>query len=72
MKDFVYFIVGVWMVLFTLAMFSIPSAREDLEGKSLAIHKDTLMITRAKAGDVLLLSNGAEITVELAEKYLID
>ena len=72
MKDFVYFIIGAWMVLITLAMFAMPSAREDLEGKSIAIHQDTLMITRAKAGDVLLLSNGAEITVELVEKHLID
>jgi hypothetical protein len=30
------------------------------------------MITKADNGDVLHLSNGAEITVELAEKHLID
>ena len=72
MRDFVYFIVGMWLVLITIAMFAIPSARKDLEGKSIVIHQDTLMITRANAGNVLLLSNGAEITVELAEKHLID
>jgi hypothetical protein len=41
-------------------------------GKSVVIHQDTLMITKADNGDVLHLSNGAEITVELAEKHLID
>jgi hypothetical protein len=30
------------------------------------------MITRAIPGDVLYLSNGAEITVKLAEELLID
>ena len=30
------------------------------------------MITSTQWGDKLQLSNGAEITVDLAEKYLID
>lgn len=57
---------------FTVAMLIIPSPRVDLEGKSVVIYQDTLMITNADVGDVLHLSNGAEISVKLAEKYLID
>ena len=72
MKSVFYFIASFWLIMFTLAMAVIPSAREDLEGKSVVIHRDTLMITNADVGGVLHLSNGAEITVELAEKYLID
>lgn len=72
MKSVFYFIASFWLIMFTLAMAVIPSAREDLEGKSVVIHRDTLMITNADVGGVLHLSNGAEITVELAEKHLID
>lgn len=72
MRDVIEFMIFIWLLIFTLAVAICPSSRDDLEGKSVVIHQDTLMITRAKMGDVLLLSNGAEITVELAEKYLID
>ena len=72
MKDIVIFLLFIWLFFITLAIFLIPSSRRDLEGKSVVIHNDTLVITNADPGDVLHLSNGAEITVELAEKYLID
>ena len=72
MRDVIEFMIFIWLLIFTLAVAICPSSRDDLEGKNVVIHQDTLMITRAKAGDVLLLSNGAEITLELAEKHLID
>lgn len=72
MKDFVYIFIAIWLVIISFAIFAMPSSRKDLEGKSIIIHQDTLMITRAIAGDVLYLSNGAEITVKLAEELLID
>ena len=72
MRDVIEFMIFIWLLIITLAVAICPSSRDDLEGKNVVINQDTLMITRAKVGDVLLLSNGAEITVELAEKYLID
>ena len=62
----------IWLLIFTLWVAVCPSSRDDLEGKNVVIHQDTLMITSAQWGDKLQLSNGAEISVELAEKYLID
>ena len=72
MKDFVYIFIAIWLVIISFAIFAMPSSRKDLEGKSVIIHQDTLMITRAIPGDVLYLSNGAEISLEVAEKYLIN
>ena len=72
MRDVIEFMIFMWLLIITLAAAIIPRAKEDLVGKSVVIHHDTLMITNADAGDVLHLSNGAEITVELAEKHLID
>lgn len=72
MKDIVYTIITIWLIIISLAIFAIPSSRKDLEGKSVIIHQDTLMITRAVPGDVLYLSNGAEISLKVAEKYLIN
>lgn len=72
MRDVIEFMIFMWLLIFTLAAAIIPQAKEDMVGKSVVIHQDTLMITKADVGDVLHLSNGAEITVELAEKYLID
>ena len=72
MRDVIEFMIFIWLLVSTLAAAVIPQAKEDLVGKSIVIHQDTLMITKADNGDVLHLSNGAEITVELAEKYLID
>ena len=72
MRDVIEFMIFIWLLIITLATVVTPRAKEDLVGKSVVIHRDTLMITNADAGDVLHLSNGAEITVELAEKYLID
>ena len=72
MKDIVKFLLFIQLFCITLAIFLIPLSRRDLEGKSVVIHKDTLVITNAEPDNVLHLSNGAEITVELAEKYLID
>lgn len=72
MRDVIEFMIFVWLLIVTAAAAVTPRAKEDFVGKSVVIHQDTLMITRAKMGDVLLLSNGAEITVELAEKHLID
>ena len=72
MRDVIEFMIFMWLLIITLAAAIIPRAKEDLVGKSVVIHQDTLMITKADAGDVLHLSNGAEITVDLAEKHLID
>lgn len=72
MKDFLYTFIAIWLVIISFAIFAMPSSRKDLVGKSVIIHQDTLMITRAIPGDVLYLSNGAEITVKLAEELLID
>jgi hypothetical protein len=72
MRDVIEFMIFMWLLIFTLWVAVCPSSRDDLEGKSVVIHQDTLMITSAQWGDKLQLSNGAEISVELAEKYLID
>ena len=72
MRDVIEFMIFMWLLIFTLAVAICPSSRDDLEGKNVVIHQDTLMITSAQWGDKLQLSNGAEISVELAEKYLID
>jgi hypothetical protein len=72
MKDFLYTFIAIWLVIISFAIFAMPSSRKDLEGKSVIIHQDTLMITRAIPGDVLYLSNGAEISLKVAEKYLIN
>ena len=72
MRDVIEFMIFIWLLIFTLGVAVIPRAKEDLVGKSIVIQQDTLMITKADAGDVLHLSNGAEITVDLAEKHLID
>jgi hypothetical protein len=72
MRDVIEFMIFIWLLIFTLAVAICPSSRDDLEGKNVVIHQDTLMITSAQWGDKLQLSNGAEISVELAEKYLID
>lgn len=72
MRDVIEFMIFIWLLIFTLWVAVCPSSRDDLEGKNVVIHQDTLMITSAQWGDKLQLSNGAEITVELAEKYLID
>jgi hypothetical protein len=76
MRDVIKFMIFIWMLIITLwvALWVAvtPKAKYDMVGKSVVIHQDTLMITKADNGDVLHLSNGAEITVELAEKYLID
>lgn len=72
MRDVIEFMIFIWLLIITLAAAVTPKAKYDMEGKSVVIHQDTLMITKADNGDVLHLSNGAEITVELAEKYLID
>ena len=72
MRDVIEFMIFMWLLIFTLAVAICPSSRDDLEGKNVVIHQDTLMITSAQWGDNLQLSNGAEISVELAEKYLID
>ena len=71
MRDVIEFMIFIWLLIITLAAVT-PKAKYDMEGKSVVIHQDTLMITKADNGDVLHLSNGAEITVDLAEKYLID
>ena len=72
MRDVIEFMIFIWLLIFTLWVAVCPSSRDDLEGKSVVIHQDTLMITSAQWGDKLQLSNGAEISVELAEKHLID
>jgi hypothetical protein len=72
MKDFLYTFIAIWLVIISFAIFAMPSSRKDLEGKSVIIHQDTLMITRAIHGDVLYLSNGAEISLKVAEKHLIN
>jgi hypothetical protein len=72
MKDFLYTFIAIWLVIISFAIFAMPSSRKDLEGKSVIIHQDTLMITRAIPGDVLYLSNGAEISLKVAEKHLIN
>ncbi len=72
MRDVIEFMIFVWLLIFTLWVAVCPSSRDDLEGKNVVIHQDTLMITSAQWGDKLQLSNGAEISVEFAEKYLID
>lgn len=72
MRDVIEFMIFIWLLIFTLWVAVCPSSRDDLEGKNVVIHQDTLMITSAQWGDKLQLSNGAEISVELAEKYLID
>lgn len=72
MRDVIEFMIFIWLLIITLAVAICPSSRDDLEGKNVVIHQDTLMITSAQWGDKLQLSNGAEISVELAEKYLID
>ena len=71
MRDVIEFMIFIWLLIFTLWVAVCPSSRDDLEGKNVVIHQDTLMITSAQWGDKLQLSNGAEISVELAEKYLI-
>ena len=72
MRDVIEFMIFIWLLIFTLWVAVCPSSRDDLEGKNVVIHQDTLMSTSAQWGDKLQLSNGAEISVELAEKYLID
>ena len=72
MRDAIEFMIFMWLLIITLWVAVCPSSRDDLEGKNVVIHQDTLMITSAQWGDKLQLSNGAEISVELAEKYLID
>lgn len=72
MRDVIEFMIFIWLLIITLAAVVTPKAKYDMVGKSVVIHQDTLMITKADNGDVLHLSNGAEITVDLAEKYLID
>ena len=72
MRDVIEFMIFIWLLIFTLWVAVCPSSRDDLEGKNVVIHQDTLMITSAQWGDKLQLSNGAEISVELAERYLID
>ena len=72
MRDVIEFIIFVWLLILSLLVAVSPSSRDDLVGKNVVIHQDTLMITSAQWGDKLQLSNGAEISVELAEKYLID
>lgn len=72
MRDVIEFMIFIWLLIITLWVAVCPSSRDDLEGKNVVIHQDTLMITSAQWGDKLQLSNGAEISVELAEKYLID
>ena len=72
MRTIVDTILAIWLVILTIAIFMMPPARKDLEGKNIVINQDTLMITRSVAGDVLYLSNGAEISLKLAEKLLID
>lgn len=72
MRTIVDTILAIWLVILTIAIFMMPPARKDLEGKNIVINQDTIMITRSVAGDVLYLSNGAEISLKLAEKLLID
>ena len=72
MRDVIEFMIFIWLLIFTLWVAVCPSSRDDLEGMNVVFHQDTLMITSAQWGDKLQLSNGAEISVELAEKYLID
>lgn len=72
MEKIAYSLLSIWLVILTIAIFMMPPARKDLEGKNIVINQDTLMITRSVAGDVLYLSNGAEITVKIAEELLID
>lgn len=72
MRTIVDTILAIWLVILTIAIFMMPPARKDLEGKNIVINQDTLMITRSVAGDVLYLSNGTEISLKLAEKFLID
>jgi hypothetical protein len=72
MRDVIEFMIFIWLLIITLAAAVIPKAKDDMVGKSVVIHQDTLMITKVDNGNVLHLSNGAEITVDLAEKYLID
>ena len=72
MRRIVDVLLAIWLIIFTLAICIIPPARKDLEGKNIVINQDTLMITRSVAGDVLYLSNGAEISLKVAEKLLID
>ena len=72
MRAIVDTILAIWLVILTIAIFKMPPARKDLEGKNIVINQDTLMITRSVAGDVLYLSNGTEISLKLAENFLID
>lgn len=72
MRTIVDIILAAWLIILTIAIFMMPSARKDLEGKNIVINQDTLMITRSVAGDVLYLSNGTEISLKLSEKFLID
>lgn len=72
MRTIVDIILAAWLIILTIAIFMMPPARKDLEGKNIVINQDTLMITRSVAGDVLYLSNGTEISLKLAEKLLID
>ena len=72
MRTIVDTILAIWLVILTIAIFMMPPARKDLEGKNIVINQDTIMITRSVAGDVLYLSNGAEISLKLAETLLID
>lgn len=72
MRTIVDTILAIWLVILTIAIFNMPPARKDLEGKNIVINQDTLMITRSVAGDVLYLSNGTEISLKLVENFLID
>ena len=72
MRTIVDTILAIWLVILTIAIFMMPPARKDLECKNIVINQDTLMITRSVAGDVLYLSNGTEISLKLAENFLID
>jgi hypothetical protein len=72
MRTIVDAILAAWLIILTIAIYMMPPARKDLEGKNIVINQDTLMITRSVAGDVLYLSNGTEISLKLAEKLLID
>lgn len=72
MRTIVDAILAAWLIILSIAIYMMPPARKDLEGKNIVINQDTLMITRSVAGDVLYLSNGTEISLKLAEKLLID
>ena len=59
MRDVIEFMIFIWLLIITLAAAVTPKAKYDMEGKSVVIHQDTLMITKADNGDVLHLGENS-------------